>query len=329
MTHRHPGARATALQPPPEPGSWASVDSPIERAAESPRPSILRVWWQTARPATLWAGVVPVLVGLGVAIGEDFWHSGGAIGALAGAVLLQLGTNFVNDYADFEKGADTAARLGPARARQRGWLSARALLIASAVVFALATAVGVYLIRLGGWPIAAIGGGGIAAAILYTAGPKPLGYLGLGDVFVMGFFGFAAVLGTHWLQTGAVSAAALWAAWPVGALATAILVVNNLRDRHTDVEAGKRTLAVRFGARFARLEYTVLVVSAYAVPALAIAAGHAPTTWLLPWLTAPMAWRTARAVWRSDGAALNPLLGATARLELAFGVLLAAGAAYS
>jgi 1,4-dihydroxy-2-naphthoate octaprenyltransferase len=288
-------------------------------------PSRFSIWWSTLRPATLWAGAVPVFVGAALAYADGATGWVWAALCLLGALALQVGCNLVNDYADFKKGADTPDRLGPARASASGWLTPRQVLGGAAIAFAIAVAAGVALMVMGGWPIAVLGIASVLAAIGYTAGPYPLGYLGLGDVFVLVFFGLGAVVGTYYLGTGDQR----WTAWvaglAVGALATAILVVNNLRDRHTDVRAGKRTLAVRFGARFARLEYLGLVVAAFAATA-ALAVGTRHWWLLLSWLALPLAVQATRAVWTVDGAALNPQLGATARLELVFGLLLTGGA---
>ncbi|MEZ4473957.1 MAG: 1,4-dihydroxy-2-naphthoate polyprenyltransferase [bacterium] len=281
--------------------------------------------WATLRPATLWAGVVPVGVGLALSAGHPDARWGLGLAALICAVLVQIGCNLVNDYADFAKGADGADRLGPARASAQGWFSPRQVAAAAAVALAAAVAVGAWAVAVRGWPLAALGVASVLAAIAYTAGPWPLGYRGLGDVFVLGFFGFAAVAGTVFAVTGEVGPRAWPAGLAVGSLATAILVVNNLRDRHTDARVGKRTLAVRFGARFARLEYAALVIAAYVAVAAVALLARAPG-WLLPLASLPLAVRAVRAVARTDGAALNPLLGATARLELLFGALLALGA---
>lgn len=291
----------------------------------TPRPSALRIWWQAIRPKTLAAGALPVLVGAAVA-----WSVGGfalapALAALTGALLLQVACNLANDVFDHLQGADDVERVGPARAAQQGWLTHRQLGIATAAVLALAALVGLYLVTHAGWPILAVGLASVFAAVAYTAKPFALGYRGLGDALVFLFFGPAAVVGTVYVQTGAAPLAAWLASVPLGALATAILVVNNLRDRHTDARTGKRTLAVRFGARGARLEYVGLLAVAYLTVAVAVAAGVASPGWLAPWLSVPLAIGCWRRVSTTDGAALNSELGATARLLTVFGVLLAVG----
>jgi 1,4-dihydroxy-2-naphthoate octaprenyltransferase len=277
----------------------------------------MKAWISAIRPATLTAAVGPVLVGAALAHGDGALHLPAAVAALLGAVLIQIGTNLVNDLADFHRGADDSDRLGPPRAVQRGWLTERAVAWGAFVAFAGATVVGAYLVYLGGWPIAALGIASVAAGVAYTAGPWPLAYHGLGDLFVLAFFGVAAVCGTYYVQTGVVTRGAMAAGLAVGALATAILVVNNLRDRHTDARVGKRTLAVRFGGRFARIEYAVLLGVAYGISA---AAG-----WLAPLLSLPWAVLQVREVGAADGADLNPHLGRTAKLGLVFCTLLALG----
>jgi 1,4-dihydroxy-2-naphthoate octaprenyltransferase len=291
-------------------------------------PSTLRVWMSALRPATLTAAVGPVAVGTALAAAEGRSHVGAALAALFGATWIQIGTNLHNDAADFERGADTAERLGPARATQRGWLSARQVRAAMYASFALATLAGLYLVGLAGWPVVVIGVLSIASAVAYTGGPLPLGYVGLGDAFVLLFFGVVAVCGTYFVQTGTVTLTALLASVAVGTLATAILVVNNLRDRRTDRHAGKRTLVVRFGARFGHVEFVALLVVAYLLPvALFVHGGATHLGWLLPLLSLPLAWREARAVLSRDGEALNPHLGGTARVGLLFNLLLALGVA--
>lgn len=294
-------------------------------APAADRPSTLGVWWAAARPATLTASIAPVAVGTGLAHADGVLRPDAAMAALLGAMLIQIGTNFFNDYADFEKGADTEDRLGPARAAQKGWLTPRQVLAGAILAFAAAVAVGSYLVWLHGWPLVAIGLLSVACGVAYTGGPFPLAYVGLGDLFVMLFFGLVAVGGTYFVQAGTVSAGALLAGTAVGALGTGILVVNNLRDRHTDAAANKRTLVVRFGAAFARWEYTLLVGGAFVAVVVSVVLELAPRGTLLALGALPLAAREIRAVWRKDGAALNAHLGGTARLQLVFSLLLAGG----
>jgi 1,4-dihydroxy-2-naphthoate octaprenyltransferase len=297
--------------------------APVEGAiAPSPAAILLRA----ARPQTLPAGLVPVLVGTAVAhtIGQADLLV--ALVALVSSLFIQIGTNYANDVFDAEKGADGPDRVGPVRAVAAGLVSARAMRRAMWASFAIAAALGVFLIAIAGWPVVVIGVLSIAAGIAYTGGPYPLGYHGLGDVFVMLFFGFVAVVGTVFVETRALVPLAWLAAVPVGALSTAILVVNNVRDRVTDARAGKRTLAVRLGRRAGELEHAGLIVLSYA-SALATAALLRSPWPLLPFLTIPLAFSVVRALARNEGAALNATLGATARLLLAFGALYALGIA--
>ncbi len=310
------------------PAAAPAAAAPVPSAAPAlPAPGSARAWVLAARPATLGAAVVPVAVGTAVAHAAGGGAIGPALAALAGSICIQIGTNFANDVFDHQKGADTADRLGPPRAAQLGLLTSRQLYIGISVVFALALATGVYLTVVAGWPIVAIGTASLLSGLAYTGGPYPLGYHGLGDVFVMGFFGFVAVCGTAFVQLGQVPELAWWAAVPVGALATAILVVNNVRDRETDVLAGKRTLAVRFGRGGALGEYVALVVVAYAVPVLLWASGQASAWALLPLLTLPIAVARTRALFAARGRAHNPVLVGTAKLLVIFGVLFALGLA--
>ncbi|MCU0675261.1 MAG: 1,4-dihydroxy-2-naphthoate polyprenyltransferase [Myxococcota bacterium] len=302
----------------------AAAPTASSTRAPNVAPGSLRAWVLAARPQTLSAAFVPVAVGTAVAhvAGGVVWLP--ALAALLGAFLLQIGTNFANDVFDHEKGADTEARLGPTRAASSGLLTPRALYVGMIVSFGLALAVGVYLIAVAGWPILAIGIASILSGIAYTGGPYPLGYHGLGDVFVMIFFGFVAVCGTAYVQLDAVPRDAWIASVPVGALATAILVVNNVRDRVTDVHAGKRTLAVRFGRRAGEAEYLLLLVASYAAP-IALAVLHRSPWPLLPLLSLPIGIRLFRDLRRLEGAPLNATLAGTAKLLLLHGVLLAGG----
>lgn len=285
----------------------------------------LRPWVLAARPRTLPAASVPVLVGTGAAVHTGHFQPGPALAALAGALLIQIGANFANDVSDFKKGADTAERLGPTRVTQAGLLSARQVTFGAAFVFGLAVLIGFYLVWVGGWPIVAIGLASIVAAITYVGGPLPYGYRGMGDLFVFLFFGLAAVVGTYYVQAKATHPVAWWAAAPIGLLATAILVVNNLRDIDTDRQAGKRTLAVIFGRRATRAEYAVLLTVAYLIPPAMVGLRLASYFVLLPWISVPIALGLNRRIRTTEGRPLNPVLGETARLELIYGVLFAIG----
>jgi len=300
-----------------------------QASAEIPRavvrPHSARAWVLAARLQTLPAALVPVAVGTAIAHAVGGFRAGPALAALLGAALIQIGTNFANDVFDHEKGADDEHRLGPTRAVASGLLGAREMRIGMGVAFALAIATGVYLTAVAGPWVVAIGVASVASGIAYTGGPFPLGYHGLGDLFVMAFFGFVAVCGTAFVQVGAVPEIALLASVPVGSLATAILVVNNLRDRGTDARAGKRTLAVRHGVGGAVAEYHLLVLLSYAVPPALVAFGLAGAWVLLPLGTAPFGAILCHRVARRRGRDLNPILAQTAALLLSFGMSFAAG----
>jgi 1,4-dihydroxy-2-naphthoate polyprenyltransferase len=296
----------------------------VTTAAPLAAPS-LRTWLLAARPKTLTAAVVPVVVGTGLALGQGMAVLWPALAALVGAMLIQIGTNLTNDYYDFRKGADTHERVGPTRVTQSGLITPQSVLAAGAGCFALAVLVGVSLVARGGWPFVVIGLASVLAGWAYTGGPYPLGYHGLGDLFVMVFFGLVAVPGTFYAQALQLVPAVWPAAVAVGATGTMILVVNNLRDMETDARAGKHTLVVRFGRGFGRAEYVGLLLLALAMPVLMLAAGWARWPVLLALLAAPLVWPPLSRVLRTTGAALNPALGTTARFQAAFGLLLALG----
>lgn len=294
----------------------------------NPNPKTLTTfqkWMLASRPKTLPAAAAPVIVGAAVAWYDGVFSLLPALAALLGALLLQIGANFANDVYDFKKGADTGERLGPTRVTQAGLLSPKAVETGMWLTFALATLVGVYLLIVGGWVVAVIGIASIVAAIAYTGGPYPLGYNGLGDVFVFIFFGLAAVVGTYFVQAHTASATVWWASIPIGLLATNILVVNNLRDIDSDRAAGKRTLAVRWGRDGVQMEYVVLLVIAYGIPTLMVPLGLAPATVMMTWLSLPLIKKLWRDVSHAEGRALNATLAGTARLELVFALLFAVG----
>ncbi len=260
-----------------------------------------------------------------VAWGAGAFHPITAIAAFTVAILLQIAANLANDVADFRRGADTAARLGPVRVTQSGLIRPERVATATAVVLALAAIPGLYLVWRGGPLLAGLGLLAMLAAVAYTAGPKPFGYLGLGEVFVFLFFGPVAVIGTAYVMTGAVEPLSVAASLPMGCLITAILVVNNLRDIDTDRVAGKRTLAVRIGREATRREYAALIGVAYLAPLAMVLLGLAAPWVALAWVTAPLAIVLVRQVWSVSERALNPVLGGTARLCLWFAVALSAG----
>lgn len=282
-------------------------------------------WWLAARPKTLPASISPVIVGSALALRDGAFDPLVFIATLAAAILLQVGANYANDVFDYLKGADHA-RQGPTRVTQSGLVTPRQMLIATAVVFGSAALIGVYLVFVGGWVILAIGAISILCAVAYTAGPFPLAYRGLGDLFAFLFFGVVAVLGTYYLQAGQFTPVALVTSLPNALFATCIIVVNNLRDIDTDRAAGKRTLAVRIGDPATRVEYSAMLAIAYlAPPAMAALGMLAGWAWLIPWASAPMALILARDLWNTPrGPVLNPILGRTAQLNLIFSVLFSA-----
>ena len=295
------------------------------------RPAVSRprAWLMAARIPTLPAAIAPVVAGAGAAASQGPLRGSVLAATLAAALLIQIGTNLANDLYDFRRGADRPGRMGPVRVTQAGLLTERDVTRGMIAVFGAAVLVGLYLAVVGGWPIVAVGLASIASGILYTGGPWPLGYHGLGDLFVFVFFGVVAVTGTFYLQTGAVTLGALLVSVPVGLLVTGILVVNNLRDIEQDRQAGKRTLAVRIGERATRIQYAALVAGAFVMPLVLRLAGEAGGLWWLPWLSAPLAWRLVRRVLGGErGPALNGVLKETGRLLLAFSALLAVALAW-
>ncbi|MBI3246406.1 MAG: 1,4-dihydroxy-2-naphthoate polyprenyltransferase [Deltaproteobacteria bacterium] len=285
-----------------------------------------QVWLMAARPATLPASIAPVLVGTAAGVHDGAFVLLPFLSALIAAVLIQIGANLANDLFDFEKGADTSQRLGPPRVTQSGLASPQQVRLAMILSFEAAALIGLYLITVGGWPILVVGVLCIAAGLAYTGGPWPLGYHGLGDLFVFLFFGLVAVIGSTYLQTGTLSPTAFAAALPVGCTVTAILVVNNLRDIETDRQAGKRTLAVRLGAPLTRAQYTLLLLLPYVLVTGFVLRGVFPHACWLVWLTLPLAVSLIRTVMRrAEGRALNTVLKGTGQLHLFFGSALAGG----
>jgi 1,4-dihydroxy-2-naphthoate polyprenyltransferase len=286
---------------------------------------LLRRWYLAIRPKTLPAAASSVIVGSALAWRDGGFSAGPALAALGVALLLQVASNLANDVYDGERGADTAARLGPVRVTQSGLLSRHQVKRGVAVVVCLALALGVYLTVVAGPWVLLIGVAAIVAALAYTAGPYPLGYHGLGEVFVFVFFGLAAVVGTYWVQTGATTQPVWLMAVAVGAPITAILVVNNLRDIEQDRSAAKRTVAVRIGVRATRFEYAALMALPYGLLAVLVVVGELPAAALLAWLSLPLAVRATHHVFVQTGRALNSVLAATGQTALAYSVLFALG----
>jgi 1,4-dihydroxy-2-naphthoate polyprenyltransferase len=290
--------------------------------------SSLHIWLMAARPRTLPAAVAPVLVGTALAATEGTFKPLTLLAAMLGAVFIQVGTNLSNDYSDARRGADTEDRLGPVRVTAGGLVPPRQVLVATYVAFGAAVIAGAYLIATAGWELLLVGAASILAGVLYTGGPRPYGYEGLGEVFVFLFFGVVAVTGSYFAQVERLTWEAFVLAVPVGLLAAAILVVNNVRDLETDRRAGKRTLAVRLGRRRARDLYAAMVYGAFVCAPLPWLFGSDElSAWLLlPLAALPLAVPVVRTVrTRNDGPSLNRALGQTGMLQLSFCGLLSAG----
>jgi 1,4-dihydroxy-2-naphthoate polyprenyltransferase len=286
----------------------------------------VRIWLMAARPRTLPAAVAPVLVGTALGAEHGDFRPLAFAAALLGSILIQVGTNLSNDYSDARRGADTEDRLGPVRVTAGGLVPPRQVLVAVWVTFALAVLVGLYLVAVAGWELFLVGAASILAGVLYTGGPRPYGYEGLGEVFVFAFFGVVAVVGSYFVQTEELAWEAFALAVPVGLLAASVLMVNNIRDRETDARAGKRTLAVRVGAQGARSLYAAMVFGAYFLLPVTWIAGALDGWIVLPAVTLPLAFLlTAEVSDRTDGPSLNAALARTGLLQLAFCTLLATG----
>jgi 1,4-dihydroxy-2-naphthoate octaprenyltransferase len=288
--------------------------------------SALRLWIIAARPRTLPAAIAPVLVGTALAGTEGVFRPLAFVCALIGSVFIQIGTNLSNDYSDARRGADTEDRLGPVRVTAGGLMPPKQVLVGTYVAFGIAVAAGAYLIAIAGWQLLVVGAASILAGVLYTGGPRPYGYEGLGELFVFLFFGVVAVVGSYYVQTENLHWTAFALSVPVGLLVSAILVVNNIRDIETDRRAGKRTLAVRIGRDRARSLFTSMVVLSYVVPVGVWLAGGLSAWLLLVFASLPLVPPLVRTVYtRSDGPSLNRALADTGRLVAVFSLLLAAG----
>ena len=280
-----------------------------------------QAWGLAIRPRTLPAAAAGVVMGGALAWRDGFFRLDATLVCLFAALLLQIGSNLANDVFDFERGTDTPERLGPTRVTQAGLLTPAQVKFGMGIVFMLSAFLGLYLAWLGGWPIIIIGIAAIISAIAYTGGPLPLGYYGLGDIFVFIFFGLASVAGTYSVQAGRVSSAAWWMTIPPGLIITAILVVNNLRDIENDRKASKHTLAVMFGEKFAKAEYVICMLAAYLVLPLAAWMNIIPWMSLLAWASLPVAFRATRTVFSQKGRPLNAALASTGQTAFVFSVL--------
>jgi 1,4-dihydroxy-2-naphthoate octaprenyltransferase len=287
--------------------------------------SPFQVWILASRPKTLPAAAAGVITGTALAIHDGHFRFGPALAALLVALLLQIGSNLANDVYDYERGTDAGERHGPTRVTQAQLLSPAQVKAGMLVVFGLAGLLGLYLASVAGWVVILIGLAAILSAIAYTGGPFPLGYHGLGDLFVFIFFGMAAVTGTYFVQAGTVSAQAWWMSIPIGLLIVDILVVNNLRDIHADRAAGKHTLAVRLGEHGSRVQYIVLLALSYLILPMLVLFEILPWQSLLAWLSFPLGWRTWQIVREQAGRPLNAALAGTGQTTLVYSLLFFVG----
>ena len=284
------------------------------------------IWLSAARPQTLPAAVVPVLVGGSIAAHDSLFRWDTTLIALICALLIQTGTNFANDYYDFVKGSDRPDRIGFERATSAGLVQPKSMLFATYFTMTIAFFLGLYLVWVGGWVILVIGLLSLLFGVLYTGGPYPLGYNGLGDLFVFIFFGVVAVMGTYYINTLSWSTVSFWASVPVGALCVNILVVNNLRDIEQDRISGKRTLGVLLGEHALKLEYTLLASAAYAVPVYLLLSGKFNLFILLPLLLLPLSLLLLNTIWNhQDKRTLNKTLERTAGFMILYGIFFSAG----
>jgi 1,4-dihydroxy-2-naphthoate polyprenyltransferase len=304
-----------------------ATSPPAPAASSVPRgSSAVHIWVMAARVRTLPAAIAPVLVGTSLALGAGRFDPLAFAAALLGAIFIQVGTNLSNDYSDARRGADTEDRLGPVRVTAGGLVPPRQVLLATYVTFGLAVLCGIYLVAVAGWGLIAVGAASILAGVLYTGGPRPYGYEGLGELFVFLFFGVVAVTGSYYVQVQHLPWQAFACAVPVGLLASAILIVNNVRDIDTDRRAGKRTLAVRLGRERGRALYTAMLIVAFACAPLPWLLGSMSAWLLAPWAAIPLAVSLAKVVrTRVDGPSLNGALARTGLLQLVFCLLFAAG----
>jgi 1,4-dihydroxy-2-naphthoate octaprenyltransferase len=286
----------------------------------------MRIWLMAARPRTLPAAIAPVLVGTSLAIAQGTFHPLAFVAAMLGSIFIQIGTNLANDYSDARRGTDTDDRLGPVRVTAGGLAPPRQVLLATYVTFGLAVLCGLYLTVVAGPELLLVGVASILAGVLYTGGPRPYGYEGLGELFVFVFFGVVAVVGSYYVQVQRLPWEAFALSVPVGLLASAVLVVNNVRDLETDRRAGKRTLAVRMGREPTRALYAAMAAGAFVWALVPWLAGSLGPWLLLTWLALPLALPIVQTVReRTDGPSLNAALARTGLLLLVFCLLLSAG----
>lgn len=319
-----PTSRSFRIARDPRP-EHESTGGHVSEMATAPR-SRVAIWTLAARPKTLWAAISPVLLGMALVIDAEAFHAPSALCALLAAVLIQIGTNYSNDYQDFVKGADTDTRKGPLRVTQAGLVTPDAVRRAAFIAFGLAFVIGLYLVWRGGWPILGVGLASILFGVMYTAGRYSLAYLGIADLFVLIFFGPVAVAGTYYVQALQLPAVVVWAGFGPGLLSTAILLVNNIRDVDEDRMAGKKTLVVRLGRGFGVALYGACLLLAGGTVALAVALTPGHLWALLALVILPAGLRIAKQLREErEAAKLNPLLGATSRLLLIYCVLFGIG----
>lgn len=285
----------------------------------------VKVWILAARPKTLPAAAAPVIIGTAMAYAAGAFHLLFALAALAGALLIQIGTNLANDYFDFKKGIDQPDRLGPMRVTQAGLVTPAQTKWATTIVFGLAILIGVYLVYRGGWPIVTIGLLSVLFGVLYTGGPAPLGYIGLADLFVLIFFGPVAVGGTFYVQALSINNEVLIAGLAPGLFSTAILTVNNLRDADSDKLSGKKTLPIRFGKNFARWEYLLCIMIALFIPDILYAMNSSHPYTLISTIVLLFAFPSIKKVFTLEGPILNDVLATTGKLLLLYSLIFSIG----
>lgn len=285
----------------------------------------LQSWILASRPKTLPAAFVPVAIGSALAYNDNQFNAGAVAVALICSFLIQIGTNFVNDLYDFIAGTDKKDRVGPTRVLASGLISVNEMKIGILITFSSAFILGMYLVYISSWITLIIGIVSIIAGFAYTAGPFPLAYNGLGDVFVFLFFGFVGTVGTYYVQTLTVTEFVVWASVPVGALITNILVINNYRDIDEDRLAGKNTLAVKFGRNFTRFQYISFMILSYLVPFIAFFTYKQSYLLFLPLITIPLSIKLIRMIYIFEGKELNKTLELTAKLSAIYGILFAIG----
>ncbi len=282
-------------------------------------------WIIASRPKTLPAAFVPVVIGSSIAVYDSKFNLLASVIALICAVLIQVGTNFVNDLYDYISGKDTKERVGPVRVLASGLITPSEMKMGIIIIFSLTFILGLYLVYISTWITLLIGILSILAGIAYTAGPYPLAYNGLGDIFVFLFFGFVGTIGTYYVQAVSVNPLVVWASIPVGALITNILVVNNYRDIDEDYESGKITLAVKLGKKYTRLQYLAFTVISYLILFVVFFTYKKSLFVFLPFLTLPIAVKLIRMIYKYKGEELNKTLELTAKLSAIYGVLFAVG----